>query len=41
MMLAHFFAMHGRSFGGGFLFFLMVLAIVVIVFTWPGKTEPK
>jgi hypothetical protein len=33
--------MHGRLLGGGFLFFLIALALVVVILTWPSKTEPK
>jgi hypothetical protein len=33
--------MHGHVFGSGFLFLLMALACVVIIVTWPSKTEPK
>jgi hypothetical protein len=41
MMLAHIFGMHGRLFGGGFLLFLIALALVVVIVTWPSKAEPK
>jgi hypothetical protein len=41
MILAHFFALRGHLFGSGFLFFLIALACVVIIVTWPSKTEPK
>jgi hypothetical protein len=41
MMLAHMFGMHGHLFGSGILFLLIALALVVIVVTWPSKTEPK
>jgi hypothetical protein len=41
MILAHMFGLRGHLFGSDLLFFLIVLAFVVIVVTWPSKTEPK
>jgi hypothetical protein len=41
MMLAHIFGMRGHGFGGGFLFFLIALACVVIILTWHGKNQDK
>jgi hypothetical protein len=41
MKFPHLFAMHGHLLGSGFLLFLMALALVVIIVTWPSKTEPK
>jgi hypothetical protein len=40
MLLAHF-GFHGHGLGMGFLPLVIALACVVIVATWPGKTEPK
>jgi len=41
MMLAHIFRLHGLGLSGGFLFFLIALACVVIILTWPGKNQDK
>ena len=41
MILAHIFGMRGHFVNGGFLFLLIALALVVVIVTWPSKSEPK
>jgi hypothetical protein len=41
MMLANIFRFHGHGLTGGFLFFLIAMACVVIILAWPSKNQDK